>query len=221
MAHFAIAAAATALCRRVCRVRPPLIIEPAGEQPADAKHIGGGAEGAVAEAVFALTELAWAMVHRDFHEAIAGAFHERGNEAMHPFERKQRADAFTPHGLQSAAGIADSVFRKTAPDEVRDAAGDPFHERVLALRAITTDEVGPALDLGEQFRNVRGIVLQIAIDQNGRGATRALQAGIHGRALAGIALELHQTDLRFESDPLNRSIDRAVIDKNDFVIEPA
>jgi hypothetical protein len=89
------------------------------------------------------------------------------------------------------------------------------------LCAVTADEVGAALDLGEQSWNVRGIVLQISVDQYGRGAPRALQSRIHGRALPGIALELDQADLRLERDALDRPIDRAVIDKNDFVIKPA
>ena len=112
------------------------------------------------------------MIHRDLDQAIAGAFHERGNEAMHALERNERTDAFAAHRFQGAAGVADTVLRETAPDKIRDAAGDALHESVFALRAIAADKIGAALDLGEQLRNIGGIVLQIAVDQDGSRAAR-------------------------------------------------
>ena len=68
---------------------------------------------------------------------------------MHALERHKRPDAFAPHRFESAARIADPVFGETAPDKVRDATGDPLQRRVLALSAITADQIGPALDLGD------------------------------------------------------------------------
>src|SRR5437588_335333 len=70
------------------------IIEPPREQPAHTEHVRGGAKGAVAETVFALAKFARAMVHRDFDETETGAFHQRGNETMHAFERQQRHGHF-------------------------------------------------------------------------------------------------------------------------------
>src|SRR5207244_10943384 len=113
---------------------------PAREEPADAKHVDGGAEGAVAEAVFALAVFSRAMIHRDLDEAKTGAFHERGDEAMHAFEGNERADAFAAHGFQGAAGVVHAVFRKAASDEICDAARDALHESVFPLRAITAGE---------------------------------------------------------------------------------
>ena len=63
------------------------VIQPPGQQPADAEHVHRSAKGAVAEAVFALAEFSRAMVHGHFHETITGAFHERGNETVHSLER--------------------------------------------------------------------------------------------------------------------------------------
>ena len=119
------------------------------------------------------------------------------NALMH-----SRRIAFRVHPVSRTPSLVNRLRTKLAI-----AARDAFHERILALRAITADQIGAALDLGEQLRNVRGIVLQIAIDQNRGGAPRALQPGIHGRALAGIALELNQADLRLERDSLDRPID--------------
>src|SRR4051812_44224861 len=76
---------------------PHLKIEPAREQPADAEHVRGRAEGAVAETVFAHAEFSRAMIHRDFDETITGAFHEGRNESVHALERDERIDTFALH----------------------------------------------------------------------------------------------------------------------------
>ena len=232
-------AVATALCRRVssraARPRrqsaattapallvPHLVIQPAREQPADAEHIHRGAEGAVAEAVFALAEFSRAMIHGDFDEAIPGAFHQRGNEAVHAFEGQERADAFASHRLQRAAGIPDAVFRETAPDEIRDAAGDALDDGVLALRAIAANEIGAALDLGEQISECR----RDRFANRRRSAPRrrrARPAGRHtsprsGRRCARICTSRTRGSSAIRSHGL---IARAVIDENDFVIEAA
>ena len=140
---------------------------------------------------------------------------------MHPFEWNQLADAFAPHRFQSTAGIAHAVFREPAPDEVRHLARDALHESVFALGAITADQIGAALDFGEQLWNVCRIVLEIAIDQYRRRAPRILQTSVHGRALTGVAFKLDDTDPRLDGDALNGRIGRAVIDENDFVIDTA
>src|SRR5437588_2730574 len=137
------------------------IIEPPREQPAHTEHVRGGAKGAVAEAVFALAELARAMVHRDFNEAETGAFHQRGNETVHAFERQQRADAFASHRFQGAPGIAHAIPGETAPHKICDTAGDALHHRVPASRAITAHQIRAARDLGGQPRNYRGLLFDI------------------------------------------------------------
>ena len=130
------------------------------------------------------------MVHRDLDEPMTGAFDQRGNEPVHPFKRDQRTDAFALHRFQGAAGIAHAILRETAPNEIRDPARDPFYGGVLALGAIAANEVGAALDLGEEARNIGRIVLQIAVDKNRDGAAGRMQTCIHRRALPRVALEL-------------------------------
>src|SRR2546421_294398 len=90
-----------------------LVIQPPGEKPADAEHVHGGAEGAVAEAVFAVAKFSRAMIHRNFDEAITGAFYEGGNETVHAFEWDQCTDAFAFHRFQRAPGVAHAVLRET------------------------------------------------------------------------------------------------------------
>ena len=49
-----------------------------------------------------------------------------------------------------------------------------FDRRVLPLRAISTHEIGTAFYRGDEFPDVRRIILQIAIDQDRYVATRRL-----------------------------------------------
>src|SRR4051812_30698086 len=63
------------------------VIQTPREQPADAKHVHGRPPSPIAEPVFALAEFSRAMVHTHFHQAVAGAFDERGDETMHALER--------------------------------------------------------------------------------------------------------------------------------------
>src|SRR5437764_1884573 len=195
------------------------IIEPPREQPAHTEHVRGGAKGAVAETVFALAKFARAMVHRDFDETETGAFHQRGNETMHAFERQQRADTFASHRFQGAPGIAHAIPGETAPHKICDTAGDALHHRVLASRAITAHQIRAARDLGEERRNIGGIILQIAVDQDSHGATGVLQTRVDGGALPGVAFESEHANPRIARDPLRRPICRAVIDENYLVID--
>src|SRR5579885_1988448 len=107
------------------------ITESAREKPADAKHVHGRANRPVPEAVFTRPELPGPMVHRDFHQTIAGSPDERGNESMHSLERDDGRNALALHRLHPAAGIADAVPRKTASDEIRDPAGGPLDCGIL------------------------------------------------------------------------------------------
>src|SRR2546423_3807526 len=150
--------------KRDLALRSHLVIQSPRKEPADAEHVHRGAPGAIAEPVFTLAKFSRPMIDRDLDEAETCAFDERGNKTVHAFERDERVDGFALHRFQGAAGIADAVFREAAPDEIRDAARDPFYDRVFALDPITANEIGAALDFREQLSNVRRIVLQIAID---------------------------------------------------------
>ena len=178
------------------------VIQPAREQPADAEHIDRRAQGAVAQAVFALAKAARPMIDRNLHQPITRAFDERRNEAVHAFEWHERADAFAPHRFQRATGVAHAIPGEPAPHRICDPAGNAFHASCLCrCCAITANQIGATRDLRQQPRNVGRIVLQIAIDENDRRAARGLQAGVNRRALPGIFFEPnhaeHSAQIRF------------------------
>ena len=81
------------------RIVPHLIIKPARQEPAHAKHVDGGAEGAIAEVVFALAETTRTMIHWNLNQPISRSFHQRGDETVHALEWNQRPDAIPSHRL--------------------------------------------------------------------------------------------------------------------------
>src|SRR4030095_17143843 len=121
-----------------------LVIKTPRESPAHAKHVPGGAHGAISQAVFRLTKTAGPMVHWDFNQPIPCVFDQRRNEAMHSLERKQRADALEPHCFERTTRVAHPVFRVPTTNRIRNPASEPFHTRVPALRTIAANEVGAA-----------------------------------------------------------------------------
>ena len=74
-----------------------LVIELTRQQPANTEHVHSGANDAAAETIFALAESAWAMIHRQFDQTVAGSFYQGGNKAVHSFERHQGANTLAPH----------------------------------------------------------------------------------------------------------------------------
>ena len=159
------------------------------------------------------------MIHRDFHEPIAGTLDKRRNKTVHALERNQRAHTFAPHRLQCATCIAHAVFRETAANGVGYPARQPLHRCVLASRSIATDEIGAVCDFSEKLGNVRGIILQIAINENCGRAKGSLEPNVNGGALSRIFFETNHSNMRCRFDSLDRSINRSVVHKNDFIME--
>src|SRR6266567_3379217 len=154
----------TRLATRRLRGLAQFIIEPARQEPAHAKHVDGGAEGPVTQAIFALAKTTRTMIHGNLNQPISRPFYQRGDETVHPLEWNKRTDAIPPHRLQGAAGVADTIAREPAADKISDATGDAFQQSVLALRSIPTHQIGTARNLREQAGNIGRIILQIAID---------------------------------------------------------
>ena len=57
---------------------------------------------------------------------------------------------------------------------------------------IAADEIGAAVDPGQEFGNIGGIILQITVQQHHHRAPRHAHARQHGRALARVFLKEHQ-----------------------------
>src|SRR5205807_4670786 len=107
----------TARTRRLQKLAQ-FIIELARKEPAHAKHVDGGAESAVTQAVFALAETTRTMIYWNLNQSISRSFYQRGDETVHALEWNKRPNAIPPHRLQGATSIANTVPRETAADKI-------------------------------------------------------------------------------------------------------
>lgn len=192
-------------------------MDPPGLEPADAQHVERGAQGAIAEAVFADPKLAGAVMDWNFRDFVAGIFNEGRQEAMGALEGDDGFDAFPAEGLERAARVMDSVSHEAAAHKIGDAAGEALDERVLAMDAMAADEVHSGVKGFEEGGNIRGIVLEIAIQKDNFGTARRAHSGDHGRALTTVFLEAQDADLRRAPDAGHCGVVRSIVHENQFV----
>ena len=91
-----------------------------------------------------------------------------------------------PVGLQPAVEVVQPQAREAAGDDVEDPRRDPAGERVAPLRLPAGDEVEALVELGEQPRDLGGIVLEVAVDRDDDLALRLLEARLQRRRLAEV-----------------------------------
>jgi hypothetical protein len=138
---------------------------------------------------------------------------------VHSLEWNERAQAFAPHRLERATGVAHAVFCETATNRIGDPAGQPLQARISALRAIAANKIGAARNFRKKSWNVGRIILQIAVDKNCSRSARSAKTSIDRGALAGIFFETNHSNIRCGFDSLGRAINGTIIDKNDLMIE--
>ena len=159
------------------------------------------------------------MVHDHLGDACSGALgHDRQEAVLFGIDR-QALDDFPPKSFQRAARVVD----RHAGDEGDHAVGEdrghpPQDEAVLAALAPAGHDVVAALQLGDHRRDVRGIVLQVAVHRDHDLATRLIEAGRKGCRLPIIAGEAHDPQVRvalakLEGHPV-RAIGRAVVNQD-------
>ena len=86
-----------------------LISSTAAIEPADAEHIHGGAQGAVAETILADACHSRAMIDGHLSDFISTGSDERWDEAVHAVEEEEGFTTGLAHDFQGAAGVADAV----------------------------------------------------------------------------------------------------------------
>src|SRR5439155_20082843 len=110
-------------------------------------------------------------------------------------------------------------FCEAASNGVGSSSRRPLHPCFLARPSIGTGEIGAACVLSDKPGNINGISLQIAIDENCGGATGGPEASINTGALSPVFFETNHLNIWCRFDSLDRSINRSIVHKNDFVIE--
>ena len=117
------------------------------------------------------------MVDRDLGQAHSRPRRDRGNEAVHLAVEPQAARQLAAHHLERAAVVVQRHPRRPRDQAVREERGDPLRERVVPRPAPAADHVEVVLlEPGHEPRNVRRIVLQVAVrghDQRRRASARS------------------------------------------------
>ena len=123
-------------------------------------------------------------------------------------------------GLQPAVEVVQPQARETPGHGVEDPRGDAPGQRIAALRLPAGDEVESLLELCEQPRDLRRIVLKIAVDRDDDVALRLRETGLERGRLAEVAPEPNDANVVVCSMQARqrgeRAVGRAVVDEDDL-----
>ena len=106
-------------------------------------------------------------------------------------------------------------------DPVGEPRGDPLGDRVAAVLAPSADHVVSLVELGDEPRDVGGIVLQVAVGRDDDLAAGVVEAGGEGGGLAEVPAQAQDAHPRVRGldreQPLPRRIRGAVVHEDDLV----
>src|SRR6185437_8617260 len=190
------------------------------EQETNREEIEEHAKGAT-EAVVALAVFARGIRDRHLADGRAIPACQRGDEAMHLAVERNVLDDLTAIGFVGRAEVvnvyAGELRHRPVGDARRHAAED---EVVGSLGAPSAHHVVAFLQLGEEARNLAGVVLQVAVHGDDEFTGGVVEAGGERRGLAEVAAQLDHEDARIDRGNLLkqtvRAVARAVIDEDQF-----
>jgi hypothetical protein len=135
------------------------------------------------------------MAHWHFGNPGSYTGRESGDESVLFGIEWNSVEQLAPIGLQGAAVIGNRHAGEPPDQLVGNPGGDLAEEEfVLALAAPAADQVISLLELGDQRRDVSGVVLQIAVERDDDLATGMIEPGHHRRCLSNIAPEMQSMD---------------------------
>ena len=158
------------------------------------------------------------MVDGDFGEAVAGAFDECGDEAVHAAEEEEGVAAGGAEDFEGAAGVADAVAGEAAADEIGEAALEAFEGGVAAFGAVAADEVVALMEEVNHGGEVMGVVLEVAVEEGDEGGGGGHDAGVHGGGLAAILGKGEDADAGEWGDVGEGGVGGAVVDEDEFEV---
>src|SRR5580658_11184650 len=172
------------------------------EQEADREEIEEDAEGA-AEAVVALAVLARGVRDGHFADGRAVPAGEGGDEAVHLAVERNVLDDLAAVGLEGGAEVVDVDAGELRHHPVGNERGNTAeHEVVGTLGAPSADDVVALFELGEEARNLAGVVLQVAVHGDDELAGGVVEAGGERRGLPEVAAKLYDKDSRIDRSDL-------------------
>ena len=146
-------------------------------------------------------------------------------EAVQAAIEDEPAQALAAEGAKRAAAVVDRLARQRVTHEIGDARGDAPEPGVgrAALHAPARGGV-PAVELGEEPRNVIRVVLEIGVHHHDEAPARGLEARVGRRRLARIRLQAHEPHApvrRAElADDLGAAVTAPIVHEDDLDREP-
>ena len=137
---------------------------------------------------------AWVMPDPHFRNRESMHDRERGEKSVHTFEEAQPLQHGSPEYLERAPCIVDAVVGKEVPHAVGDQGRYFFHQAILSFQPPSAHEV-VGFSMGDQFQDVRTVLLEIAVNLNDDVSGRLLEARIERTGLAVIAIEMEHPNL--------------------------
>ena len=156
------------------------------------------------------------------HAQLAG---NRRQEPVHLAVQPQRLDDLRAKHLQRAAVVVQLHARRPRDDPVRHHRRQPARqERVLPVLPPAADDVGALLDQLDQRRDVRGVVLQVAVRRHDQRPARVRKPGGERRRLTEIPPEPDHPHARvraWRSASSAKAVVRAAVVDRDDLVGPA
>ena len=137
-----------------------------------------------------------AMVDGKLGNAEPAVVRKHRNKAVQLTVEAKPVHDFRAVRLQPAVHVVQPHAGEAARDGVEDPGEDASRKRVAAVRLPAGDEIEAFVELREQARNLRGIVLQIAIDGDDRLAVRLIEPGAERSRLAEVPSQPDHADVR-------------------------
>src|SRR5215212_4643084 len=150
-----------------------------GQQIEEAAHV-------TLDAVAGASVLARAVVDGQLGDAVAAVVREYRYEPVQLAVEPQPAYDLGAIGLQAAVQVVQPQPGDAPGDPVEDLRRDAPRERVAPVRLPAADQVEALLELREQARDLRRVVLEIGVDRHYHVALRVRKAGGERRGLAEV-----------------------------------
>jgi hypothetical protein len=158
-------------------------------KPQDPDQVGDAGPEPVEHAVMGAAVPARTVVHRHRRDPPAAPEKEGGEKAMHMVEVGNRQKAFPAEQLEPAAAVARGVAQTPFADRIGHATSDALDPWILPAASFSNEEpkirwsVGRPDD-GQEAKNIRGIVLTVAIQGGDPDSPRGSDTMRRGSALA-------------------------------------
>ena len=161
------------------------------------------------------------MVDDDFGDLGAVPLRVDGEEAVHLAIEPDALDDLAPIRLQRAAEVVQAHAAHEGDEAVgHDARGVALDGVVLAVLAPAAHDVEALFELGEQERDVGGVVLEVAIHRDDDVTAGEIEASHHRGGLAEIAAEMDDLHALVAAgdlvEQLIGAVGRAVIDEDEL-----